>query len=58
MHPEEPLQRRVKEWCTGHARELVFGSPDLLGAATAHLAMMAPAAPGAIPTSGVGNIPL
>jgi len=52
------LQRRVKAWRAGHARELVFGDPDLLRAANAHLAVTAPAAPGTIPGTAGGNIPI
>ena len=52
------LQRRVKSWRTDRAGELVFGSPDLLHAAQAHHALIAPASAGTIPAQIGGNIPV
>lgn len=50
------LQRRVKAWRSARARELVFGNAELQRAANAHLGLVAPAAPGAIPSQTGGNI--
>lgn len=52
------LQRRVKEWRSMRARELVFAEPDLTLAAKPHMGLVAPAAPGAIPAGRSGSIPL
>lgn len=46
------LQRRIKQWRSARARELVFGDGALAHAAEAHLGLTAPAAPGAIPPVG------
>lgn len=47
------LQRRVKEWRSARARELVFGDLVLSTAAEAHLSLTAPAAPGADAVAGM-----
>lgn len=47
------LQRRVKQWRSARARELVFGDPVLSAAAGAHLSLTAPAAPGADVVAGM-----
>lgn len=51
------LQRRVKQWRSMRARELVFGDQALAHAAEAHLSLTAPAAPGSIPPAG-GSVPI
>ncbi len=47
------LQRRVKQWRSARARELVFGDGALNDAAQAHLSLTAPASPGADTIAGM-----
>lgn len=47
------LQRRVKQWRSARARELVFGDRGLCEAAQAHLSLTAPAFPGADTMAGM-----